>query len=46
MSLKTRAVALGIAALSLSAPLAHAADHNDGSALTNDASADIGDMYA
>lgn len=46
MSLKTRAVALGIAALSLSAPLAHAADHTDGSAVTADPSTDIGDMYA
>lgn len=46
MSLKTRAVALGIAALSLSAPVAQAADHADGSAVTADPSTDIGDMYA
>lgn len=46
MSLKTRAVALGIAALSLSAPVAQAADHADGTVATADPSTDIGDMYA
>lgn len=46
MSLKTRAFALGLAAASLSAPLAQAADHVDGTTVTTDASTDIGDLYA
>lgn len=46
MSLKTRAIALGLAAVSLSAPLARAADHADGTAVTVAPSTDIADMYA
>lgn len=46
MSLKTRAIALGLAAVSLSAPLAQAADHADGPAVTVAPSTDIADMYA
>jgi hypothetical protein len=44
MSLKTWALALGLAATSLCAPVARAADHNDGSFA--DASTDIADLYA
>ena len=46
MSLKTRAIALGLAAVSLSAPLAQAADHADGPAVTVAPSTDIADVYA
>src|SRR4051794_10987081 len=46
MSLKTRAFALGLAAASLSAPIAQAADHADGTTSIADPSTDIGDVYA
>jgi hypothetical protein len=45
MSAKTWAVALGLA-FSVSAPLAHAADHKDGPAVTADPATDITDVYA
>ena len=46
MSLKTRAFALGLAAASLSVPLARAADHQDGTNVIADPSTDIGDLYS
>jgi hypothetical protein len=46
MSLKTRVFALGLAAASLSAPLAQAADHLDGPNVKKDSSTDIGDLYS
>lgn len=46
MSLPTRALALGLAAVSLSAPIALAADHGDGSSAISDPTTDLGDLYA
>jgi hypothetical protein len=43
---KTRFLALGLAAASLPAPQAIAADHRDGPAVQTDASTDINDLYA
>ena len=45
MSAKTWALALGLA-FSVSAPLAHAADHKDGPVVTADPATDITDVYA
>jgi hypothetical protein len=46
MSLKARAIALGLAAVSLSAPAAQAWDHQDGTAVTADPTTDIAAVYA
>lgn len=46
MVINARAFALCLAAASLRAPLAQAADHADGIAAAGEPTTDIGDLYA